>query len=146
MPPHYKDVIDLITNLIVALGIPGGVAWFIRDRRRSKAATEVEVETVADKIESSSLTTINNRVALLLRVHDAEKAALTSTISHQAEQIKERDGEIQHLKVLRSEDQETIRSLRAEVDELTNEVRGLGIRLHDLSDRLQALQVSEEEN
>lgn len=144
MPPHISDIIDWICNVLVGVGAPGAVVWFVRDRRRAKAesrkvesSADLDEATITDKIESSSITTINNRVALLLKIHDAEKTALNSTIEHQAEQLMQRDGRIEQLEALRAE-------LTAEIEQLQRELasttRDFAARLQDMSQRLTALQ------
>jgi hypothetical protein len=52
-PPFLVDIpFGQIINTIIALGVPGGAIWYVRDRKKDKAAAQI-TETQADVAEST---------------------------------------------------------------------------------------------
>jgi hypothetical protein len=53
MPPLLADIpFSQIINTVIALGVPGGVIWYVRDRKKGKALAQV-AESEADVAEAT---------------------------------------------------------------------------------------------
>jgi chromosome segregation ATPase len=52
-PPFLVDIpFSQIINTVIALGVPGGAIWYVRDRKKDKAVAQI-TETQADVAEST---------------------------------------------------------------------------------------------
>lgn len=119
------DVIARITEGLVALGIPGGVVWWVRDRRKSKAETAVAERTVEPQVEKADIGAAEARMAFLQQAMDRERA-------FRVEQIADRDAEIARQRAEIEFKDQVIEELRTELAELQRRLTATQRRLDQL--------------
>jgi ribosomal protein S8E len=114
----FGDVVDAGLRVAFALGVPGAVIWFIRDRRKSRASDEVAERTVGADVRVKDVGAYEAHIAYVERAFEVERESKDRQIADQQRQINE-------LKVGRRDDAEKIAALRAEVQELKDQVQML---------------------
>lgn len=125
-------VLSHVTEGFVALGVPGGLAWYIRDRRKSRAESAIAERTVDATVDVQDTSAADARLAYVQRQMDLER-------NFHRQQLTDRDAEIVFQRVELSRRAEVIRDYRAEADTLQQRVAALTDQLSGLRDRLNEL-------
>lgn len=109
------EIFDVAFRALVALGVPGAGIWYVRERRRSRAADEVAEQTVPAEVRIKDADALNAHIAAIERAFEVERESKDRRIADQDRQIAE-------LKQGRADDAERIAALRGEVQELRDQV------------------------
>lgn len=115
---NFGDVVDVGLRVAFALGIPGAVIWFIRDRRKSRASDEVAERTIGADVRIRDVGALEAHIAYVERAFEVERESKDRRIADQ-------DHQIRALQQGRADDAERIADLRAEVQELKDQVQML---------------------
>lgn len=130
MPPvsGLGDVIDVVLRTLIALGVPGAGVWYLRERRKSRAADEVAEQTVPAEVRIKDADALNAHIAAVERAFEVERDSKDRRIAEQSREIRE-------LKSGRKDDAERIAALSAEVRELRDQVDYLRNVIEKISTR-----------
>jgi septal ring factor EnvC (AmiA/AmiB activator) len=119
--------------------VVGGIAlWWLRDRRKDRAASDVAEQTVADDVTVSNVGSAEARLVFAQRAFDAERlsyerriaegeaerAQLRTDVGHRDEVIARLRAQAEEMAQRLAEMTRQMRAMRAEIDELTAETRG----------------------
>lgn len=125
-------VLSHVTEGFVALGVPGGLAWYVRDRRKSRAESAVAERTVDATVDVQDTGAADARLAYVQRQMDLER-------NFHRQQLTDRDAEIVFQRVELSRRAEVIRDYRQEADTLQQRLCALTDQLSGVRDRLNEL-------
>jgi len=125
-------VLSHVTEGFVALGVPGGLAWYIRDRRKSRAESAIAERTVDATVDVQDTSAADARLAYVQRQMDLER-------NFHRQQLTDRDAEIVFQRVELSRRAEVIRDYRQEADTLQQRLCALTDQLSGVRDRLNEL-------
>lgn len=125
-------VLSHVTEGFVALGVPGGLAWYIRDRRKSRAESAIAERTVDATVDVQDTGAADARLAYVQRQMDLER-------NFHRQQLTDRDAEIVFQRVELSRRAEVIRDYRQEADTLQQRLYTLTDQLSGVRDRLNEL-------
>jgi hypothetical protein len=95
----------------LAAALVGLVIWFLRDRRKSKAETEVAEATIRASVEKRDFDAHDARLVYVLRQVDAERA-------FHSQQVADRDAEIARQRSELDRRDELVAHLRAQIESL----------------------------
>lgn len=123
-----------VSAVVVGLGGPGLIAWFIRDRRKENAATTVAEQTVESEVEIKETGALEARLIYVQREMDLERGF------HQ-QQLADRDAEIerQRAELVRRDERiarllEQVGHLEGRLADMTREVTSMRDQLTELRD------------
>lgn len=125
---NFGEVVDQALRVLFALGVPGAAVWFVRDRRKTRASDEVAEATVGAEIRVKDVGALEAHIAYVERAFEVERES-------KDRQIKDQDRQIKLLQAGRRDDAERISQLRAEVQELKDQVQMLTALTKRLSTR-----------
>lgn len=94
----FGDVVDLGLRILFALGVPGAVVWYVRDRRKDRAASEVAEQTVPAEVRIKDADALNAHITAVERAFEVERESKDRQIRDQARQIKDLQDEVRQLK------------------------------------------------
>lgn len=144
---HWAGIGDWFIRTFLVGGVGYNAYRFIKDKRSRKALATIEetksvVEgaTVGNKIESSSITTLQAGQIAIVASFEAERTTLRDTIAFQAAQLaahRERVAELERREV---EKDRVIQELRDQVSDLQERIRHQASELTEIADRLCELQ------
>lgn len=120
---NFGEAMDIALRIAVALGVPGAVVWFVRDRRKSRASAEVAEGTVPAEISLANTGALSAQVAAMVEAFRVERESKDRHIKEQDQQIAELTDEVRRLKAGRRDDAERIAALRDEVADLKTQVQ-----------------------
>lgn len=129
---HPTEWIDWVVRAIVALGIPGVTTKFALDWRKRRfkqrgqnVADSINEATAADKIESSSILTIQARMAALISTFDAERRIKDGTIDFQDKRITALEEDVADRDRIIAELRVTVEELRKQLDAVASRIDNL---------------------
>lgn len=108
---NWADTFDIVVRFVFITAIPAAVVWYVRDRRKSRAESEVAERTVPAKVRIEDATGLSAHIAAV------EGAFMVERLSKDRH-IAEQDKRIERLEATVSDRDEQIAVLRAEVAEL----------------------------
>lgn len=120
--------------LIVAqvIGLPALILFYLRDRRKSRAESNVAERTVQHQVDLSSVTAIEAHVAMVEKAYAVERSSYERQIAALTSQrdIALADAELKRLELeqMRVE----LERLRAQVDTLSDELQAASRRIEVL--------------
>lgn len=107
---------DVALRWLAAVSVPGGgIWWYLRERRKSRAADEVAEGTVPAEIRIKDADALNAHIAAVERAFEVERES-------KDRQIASLTNEVQRLTDGRRDDAERIAALRDEVADLKQQV------------------------
>ena len=112
----FGEVADVVLRWLFALGVPGVGVWYFKERRKSRAADEVAERTVPAEVRIKDADALTAHITAIERAFEVERES-------KDRQIAEQSREIADLKAGRRDDAERIAALRAEVQELKDQVQ-----------------------
>lgn len=121
-----------LSAAIVGLGAPGLVAWFVRDRRKDRAATVVAEQTVESEVELKETGALEARLVYVQREMDLERG-------FHRQQIADRDGEIERQRAELARRDERIASLLDQVAHLEQQLADVTRQLTSVRTQLNEL-------
>jgi hypothetical protein len=110
-----SDVVDIGLRILFALGVPGAVIWFIRDRRKSRAESEVAERTVGADVRIRDVASLEAHITFVERAFGVERESKDRQIGSLDEQVRQ-------LRAVVHDRDEQIAGLRDEVAELKMQV------------------------
>lgn len=116
--------VELVLSILVALGTPGLLIFWLRDRRRTNAEADVLEATTRHQIDLSSVTAAEAHVGLLERVFDSERQSML----RQIEDCNRREAEAQAI----------VGRQRLELEKAMTELQRLRDQIETLTRDLQA--------
>lgn len=122
---NVGDWVDLVLRGLFALGVPGAGVWYLRERRKSRAADEVAEGTVPAEIRIKDADSLTAHINAVERAFEVERTAKDRHIAEQDEKIAELKAEVKCLTDGRRDDAERIAALRDEVAALKEQVTAL---------------------
>lgn len=122
---------NVILIAIQAIGLPALLLFYVRDRRRYRAETVIAENTVQDKIDLSSITSVEAHVGLVEKAFAAERLSMRRHIEELEERLTESEQ-----RLAASEGREA--AARAELASMRTELERLRAQVDTLSDELQA--------
>lgn len=129
---NVGEWLDVILRTLFALGVPGAGVWYLRERRKSRAADEVAERTVPAEVRIKDADALNAHIAAVERAFEVEReskdrriAAQDHQLADQEQQIAHLTVEVQELRLGRRDDAERIAALRDEVRALKEQVQAL---------------------
>lgn len=123
------DTVTLAVEALVALGIPGGIVWYVRDRRKSRAEAAVAERTVGAQVDQADTGAADARLAYVQRQMDLER-------DFHAHQVADRDAEIHRQRAELAHRDQVIAELREEVADLQRRLAELTVQLSSVHHRL----------
>jgi hypothetical protein len=109
------DIFDIGLRVLFALGVPGAVIWFIRDRRKSRAESEVAERTVGADVRIRDVASLEAHITFVERAFGVERESKDRQIGSLDEQVRQ-------LRAVVHDRDEQIAGLRDEVAELKMQV------------------------
>lgn len=119
------EFFDLALRIAFALGIPGVVIWYLRDRRKSRASDEVAERTVSADVRIRDVGSLEAHIAYVERAFEVERESKDRRIADQDQQIAALSGEVRRLTDKDRDNAERIGALRDEVAALKEQVTRL---------------------
>lgn len=126
------DVIARITEALVALGIPGGIVWYFRDRPKSQAEADVAERTTESQVELADTGAAEARLAYVQRQMDMERNFHSQQVADRDAEIARQRGELEHR-------DQVIAELRSEIDDLQERLTEALDQLSSVRDRVAEL-------
>lgn len=114
-----------VLNVMVAIGLPSIVLFYIRDRRKNNAQTKVLEGTVEAQIDLSSISAVEAHVALVERAYLAENASLRRRLEDAESEAASAREEADRLRTKLEQVQAELETLRTRVEELQQQINGL---------------------
>lgn len=108
-------VLDMGLRVLFALGVPGAVIWYVRDRRKSRAESEVAERTVGADVRIRDVASLEAHITFVERAFGVERES-------KDRQITDLGLQVQQLRSVVHDRDEQIGMLRDEVAELKTQV------------------------
>jgi chromosome segregation ATPase len=158
------DVLESIRSWVLlvgtAIGLPGVIIFWLRDRRRINARADIEEATVPFQIRTAGATSMEAEVAAIAAAFKAERtiheeALEACTEQLRSERLRSRDlfqdlSEARKREVAKDEQVQQLRDqveeLRARVHELLGQIHLMETQLIRMAGELQVLQNEGEDN
>ena len=135
------DALDWFARIATVVGLPGVVIYLLRYKRPETAAarlTEAEADvderTIADKVRTSSIATIEAEMAAMQRAFETSRAADASTIARLRNDLDaERQSSEQKDRRIRELESKVL-ALQTRVSEVSDELARVSDELRSLHD------------
>jgi septal ring factor EnvC (AmiA/AmiB activator) len=95
------DVVDVGLRVLFALGVPGAVIWYVRDRRKSRAESEVAERTVGADVRIRDVASLEAHITFVERAFGVERtskdrqiSSLEQEVRQLSERVRDRDAQI----------------------------------------------------
>jgi septal ring factor EnvC (AmiA/AmiB activator) len=121
----FVEVARLIGPWLLGPGVLGIVLWYLRDRKKDKAASTVAEGTVEADVRLKALSADQALVAYMEMAFASERAAKDRTIAEQNGQIQRQEQEIEDLRSDVQAQKAMIRRLNQKCDNLAAELTRL---------------------
>lgn len=119
------EAVRVVELAALALGLPGLLAWYIKDRRKTQAEAKVVEGTVSATIRAGEVGSLQAHIAYVEEAFRVERDSKDRQIHYLSEQVNG----------LRSE----VAEKDEQIDELKGRVASLGETVADLTNRLDRL-------
>lgn len=126
------EVLDWAMRLTVVFGLPGVLINYVRKRvvahrrrRLEEIEGDVQEATIQDRIQSSSITTLEAQRVALVAAWEAERKSMQGTIEFQAEQLRQE-------RAYSASRDAVIAELREQVDRLQSELSAVATKIRQL--------------
>lgn len=123
-----------VSAIIVALGVPGLVMYFVKDRRREMAATTVAERTIEPDVELKETGAAEARLVYVQREMDLERQFHQQQLSDREVVIGRQRSEIAYRDQVIEHRDQIIAELRGEIEELQRRLTAVRDRLTELTD------------
>lgn len=120
-----------IVSMLVLLGFPGLILFYVRDRRKTKVEAVVLEGTAKHQIDMSSISAVEAHVAFVERAFEAERESMRR-------QIVELRGDLERAEALTERQRAELERVRAELERLRGQVEFLNGELATAMKRLDA--------
>lgn len=123
-----------ISTVLVGLGLPSLIAYFIKDRRRNRAASEVAERTVGPEVDLKETGAADARLVYVQREMDLERQFTRQQIADRDAEIARQRDELSLRDQLIAHRDQIIAELRSEIEELQTRLTAVRDRLSELTD------------
>lgn len=114
-----------VLNVLVAVGFPTIIMFYLRDRRKNKAETVVAERTVEAQVDLSSISAIEAHIGLVERAYKAENDSLRRRLTDCEADLTESERQVEELRAKLKSVQEELEAVRGKVDELNAQITTL---------------------
>lgn len=121
-----------VSAIVVGLGGPGLLAYFVQDRRKNRAASTVAERTVEPEVDLKETGAAEARLVYVQREMDLER-------QFHGRQIADRDAEIARQRAELDHRDALITELRAEAEQLRDQLAHAGSQIASLLERIEQL-------
>lgn len=129
------ELFDWTLRALGAATAPGaGLWWYVRERRKSRAADEVAEQTVPAEIALRSITADDARLAYVDRAMEAERSSYRNAISERDREIDRQRAELAHRDELIATLRVEAENLRDRLAEATRQLSSVMARLDELAE------------
>lgn len=111
-----------ILDVLLGLGVPSALVWFVRDRAKSKAAARVATGTAGAEISKAETSALEAHMAFVETTFNAERQSMNR-------QVKDLNTEVARLRGDLQARDRRIQELTAQVEQLTTQMEALHDRL-----------------
>lgn len=121
------DVVRDVLAVTAALGLPGVLIWFVRDRRKTRAEADVAQGTADSEIAIKGVAALEAHLVLVERAFESERASKDRQLADQQAQISQLRADLDHKDAV-------IAELKSEIEELQQRLTSVRDRLTELTD------------
>lgn len=114
-----------VLNILVAVGFPTIVMFYLRDRRKNKAETHLAERTVDAQVDLSSISAIEAHIGLVERAYKAENDSLRRRLADCENDLADARSEAAELRAKLVSVQQELEQVRGKVDELNTQITAL---------------------
>lgn len=130
---------QLTFTIAQALGLPALFLYYLKDRRKNRAETVLAESTVKDKIDLSSVTSVDAHVGLIQKAFEAERSSMSRHIDDLEERLAASEARLAASEAREQQKTAELATMRAELERLRAQVDTLSDELQAASLRIQAL-------
>lgn len=123
--------LENIVSILVVVGFPGLILFYVRDRRKTRAEAKVLEGTTQSQIDLSSISAVEAHVAFVERAFEAERASNQRQIADLKEELREAEAVATRQRIELEKVRSELERLRGQVEFLNGELAAAMKRLDE---------------